>query len=283
MRKFIALLALAVTAAAPALAVRFAGLHANPLLALVLFGVAILAAGFMLSWGAETAEKYVAQGLIVAVLALVTVLPEYAVDIYYALQAGRDPQSKYVHYAAANMTGANRLLIGAAWPLMLLLVWLRARKQAIELPTKNSIEIGFLLLPTLYAFVMVAKDRIDLLDTAVLMAMFGAYMWRVSRLPREQQEDEDPGPAAAIAHLRPSSMDLHRRSHGGCGGDHSRIGGAVCGIVRRHRPALRFQRIPADPVARAACERSAGDHPCRTFRLGRQGLDRAGDDAERQD
>ncbi|VXD05950.1 hypothetical protein SPHINGOT1_620019 [Sphingomonas sp. T1] len=48
-----------------------------------LFGIAILAAGFMLSWGAEAAEKRVSQGLIVAAIALVTVLPEYAV-------AGRD-------------------------------------------------------------------------------------------------------------------------------------------------------------------------------------------------
>jgi hypothetical protein len=37
------------------------------------------------------------------------VLPEYAVDFYYAYAAGQDPSSNYVHYAAANMTGANRL------------------------------------------------------------------------------------------------------------------------------------------------------------------------------
>ena len=73
--------------------------------------------GFLLSWGAETAEQHIAQGLILAVVALVTVLPEYAVDLYYAYKAGLEgPQSQYVHYAAANMTGANRLLVGLAWP-----------------------------------------------------------------------------------------------------------------------------------------------------------------------
>lgn len=156
----------------------------------------------MLSWGAETAEKYVAQGLIVAVLALVTVLPEYAVDIYFALKAGHDPESKYVHYAAANMTGANRLLIGAAWPVMLLLLWLRSRKRSIDLPLRNSIEIGFLLLATLYSFIMLLKNRIDIVDSAVLLCIFGAYVWRVGRLPKESDEEsEDAGPAAALTHL----------------------------------------------------------------------------------
>lgn len=48
---------------------------------LVLLAIA-LAAGFMLSWGAEAAEKRISQGLILAGVALVTVLPEYAVDMY---------------------------------------------------------------------------------------------------------------------------------------------------------------------------------------------------------
>ena len=40
--------------------------------------------------------------------------PEHAVDIYYTLKAGAEPGSDYVKFAAANMTGANRLLIGTA-------------------------------------------------------------------------------------------------------------------------------------------------------------------------
>ncbi len=55
-----------------------------------------------------------------------TVLPEYAVDLYYAYQAGKvGPGSEYVHYAAANMTGANRLLVGLAWPLLVAIHWAR--------------------------------------------------------------------------------------------------------------------------------------------------------------
>lgn len=202
MPRFLFLVSMAIVATLPALVLRLAKLAVDPRMEVLLFGSAILAAGFMLSWGAETAEKYVAQGLIVAVLALVTVLPEYAVDIYFALKAGHDPESKYVHYAAANMTGANRLLIGAAWPVMLLLLWLRSRKRSIDLPLRNSIEIGFLLLATLYSFIMLLKNRIDIVDSAVLLCIFGAYVWRVGRLPKESDEEsEDAGPAAALTHL----------------------------------------------------------------------------------
>ncbi|MFC6738066.1 hypothetical protein [Methylobacterium tardum] len=91
------------------------GLAVEPFVDVAAFGIAILAAGFLLSWGAETAEQYVSQGLILAAVALVTVLPEYAVDIYYAYMAGASgPDSRYAQYAAANMTGANRLLVGLA-------------------------------------------------------------------------------------------------------------------------------------------------------------------------
>jgi cation:H+ antiporter len=123
LRQFAFGVTVAVVATLPALAVRLAGLHPPPLVTLAVFGLSILGAGFLLSWGAEAAEAHVAQGVALAGLALVTVLPEYAVDIYYTLRAGADPGSDYVQFAAANMTGANRLLIGVGWPLIALLYW----------------------------------------------------------------------------------------------------------------------------------------------------------------
>ena len=87
LKRFITFVLIAMVMAAPALVVRGAGWHLSPLLTAGLFGAAILAAGFMLNWGAETAERHVSQGLVIAVLALVTVLPEYVVDLYYAFQS----------------------------------------------------------------------------------------------------------------------------------------------------------------------------------------------------
>ena len=206
MRRLLILVAIALLATAPAILFRLWGLRPSPVLDAAIFGIAILAAGFLLSWGAEAAEQHISQGLILAVVALVTVLPEYAVDLYYAYQAGRaGPESQYVHYAAANMTGANRLLVGLAWPLIVLLHWVKDRHRYIELAPANAAESGFLLLASLYAFVILFKGRITLLDFLVLAAIFGAYVWRVRNLPKTDNPDEaeEPGPAAALNKLSP--------------------------------------------------------------------------------
>lgn len=204
MRRLWISIALAFIAMVPAIWFRAAGLAPSPLLGAAIFGTAILAAGFMLSWGAETAEGQISTGLILAVVAIITVLPEYAVDIYYAWRAGQDPGSEYVHYAAANMTGANRLLVGIAWPLLVLLHWWKSQDRAIVLAPVNSVEIVFLLLPSLYAFTILFRDRIGIIDALVLVSIFAAYLWRVSTLPKVHEENDpevEVGLAAEIERL----------------------------------------------------------------------------------
>lgn len=132
MKKFVLYVALAISATLPGLFVRFAGIHIVPLAATCIFFAALLGAGFLLSWCLEAAEGHVSQGLAIAVLALITVLPEYAVDIYLSYQAGKHPGSQYAGFAAANMTGANRLLIGLVWSLIVLLFWWRSRKTSVS-------------------------------------------------------------------------------------------------------------------------------------------------------
>ena len=191
MRRLWISIGIAIVVMLPAIYFRMAGLRPDPLLDVAIFGIAILSAGFMLSWGAETAEGQISAGLILAVVAIITVLPEYAVDIYYAWRAGQAPESNYVHYAAANMTGANRLLVGIAWPLLVLLYWWKTRNRSIPLAPVNSVEIVFLLLPSLYAFTILLKDSISWLDAVVLIAIFAAYLWRVASLPKVHEEDDD--------------------------------------------------------------------------------------------
>jgi cation:H+ antiporter len=109
---------------APAVVVRALGLHVDPVAALLIFGGAVVAASFVLAWAAEAAQIDVSGGLAIAGLALVAVLPEYAVDLYYAYVSGHN--AEYTQYAAANMTGSNRLLMGLGWPVVVLVgsvVW----------------------------------------------------------------------------------------------------------------------------------------------------------------
>ena len=79
-------------------------------------GLSILGAAFMLSWACELAEREIPQAMALLLLALMGVLPEYAVDLHFAWVAGKDPT--YAGYAVANMTGANRLLIGLGWAMV---------------------------------------------------------------------------------------------------------------------------------------------------------------------
>ena len=202
MKKLIVNIAVAVSVTLPAIYVRLAAVRLAPLTTTTIFFIALLSAGLLLSWGVEAAEKHVARGLAIAVLALITVLPEYAVDIYYSYQAGNNPGSDYVGFAAANMTGANRLLVGMAWPLIVLLYWWRSKKKGVDLHQENITEIGFLALSSLYAFVIVLKGRIDIFDTIVLVAIYLLYLWRVSKGAREEAvEEAEVGPSAAITKL----------------------------------------------------------------------------------
>jgi cation:H+ antiporter len=105
----------------PWLVVRFGGLALTPPFVAVLTGLAILGAAFLLSWAAELLQIEVSQALALVVLALIAVLPEYAVDAVFTYQAGRDPLVAQQGYAVANMTGGNRLLIGLGWSSVVLL------------------------------------------------------------------------------------------------------------------------------------------------------------------
>ena len=113
MRKLLPLI-LAALITLPGLWLRLSGLHLDPPTAALLSGLAILGASFLLLWACDVAQMDIPQTLALAVVALIAVLPEYAVDMYFTWQAGKHPESDYAHYAIANMTGANRLLIGVA-------------------------------------------------------------------------------------------------------------------------------------------------------------------------
>ena len=153
-------------------------------------GLAIFGAAFILSWAAELAQLDIPQTLALAVLALLAVLPEYAVDMYFAWMAGKNPQ--YTAYATANMTGANRLLIGVGWATVVFTYWLKTGKKAFDLEPSHKIEIFYLGLATLYSFVIPFKKQLDLLDAAILITIFVLYMRAASRAAHVEPELEGP-------------------------------------------------------------------------------------------
>jgi cation:H+ antiporter len=182
----------------PSLVFKLGGLHASPPVEAMVFGAAILGASFLLSWAAEVAQLEMSQALALAILALIAILPEYAVDLYFAWRAAEDPV--YGHYAAANMTGANRLLVGLGWPVIVWLFWARWGRKSIQLAEGDMVAVQFLAVATLYAFVIAAVGRFWWLDTVVLVGIFGWYLAKTGTMGME--EPELVGPALMISRLR---------------------------------------------------------------------------------
>jgi len=151
--------------ALPAVIMRLLGVRVGPEVEVVVFGAAVVATAFLLAWAAEAAQLDISGSLATAVLALIAVLPEYAVDLYFSYSAGSDPSR--AQFAAANMTGSNRLLIGIGWPLVAFVAFAayKRRRSKGEADTDESvsgdevrmapvrrIELGFLAVASAYAF-----------------------------------------------------------------------------------------------------------------------------------
>jgi len=183
----------------PAILLRVLGIELNTYVEVATFGVSILAAAFLLTWASEVAETEMSATLALAVLAIIAVLPEYAVDLYFSWTAHTNPDN--AHFAIANMTGANRLLVGFAWPMIFLIFWLQTRKRTLAIDgTQNGLSIIFLGVATVYSLSIPIRGHLSLVDTAVTFLIFGSYMYLMSRMPPREVE-EFVGPAAAIKSL----------------------------------------------------------------------------------
>ncbi len=200
----VAFMVVAIGVAVPWLALRFSGFHGDPATVATLAGLAIVGAAFVLSWAAEAFEKDVSQALALALLALIAVLPEYAVGMVFAWNAASDPSQ--ASYAVANMTGANRLLIGVGWSAVVLVTWLRFRATKVTLERGQAIELAILLAATLYAFMIPFKGGLSLIDTVVFVALFALYTWAAARAP--SREPELVGPARLVGGLPTISRRL---------------------------------------------------------------------------
>lgn len=170
--------------------IRFSGVSLPAPWNAILPGLAIFGAAFLLSWGAELAQFFIPQSLAIAFLALIAVLPEYAVDMYFAWQAGKDPQ--YIHYATANMTGSNRLLIGLGWATVVFAYFFRTKKKEIQLEPENRVELFALGLATLYSFVIPMFHNLSWVDSLFFLAIFCRYIYQTTRSHHEEPEIEGP-------------------------------------------------------------------------------------------
>jgi cation:H+ antiporter len=197
-------LASALLVTVPGLWLRFSDVaFAHPVEA-ALFGIAIVGSAFVLSWAAEVAQLDISAGLAIALLAFIAVLPEYAVDLVFAWKSGhavaafgpacRPPEQmseSSCSLALANMTGANRLLIGIGWSMVVFIGWWRSSRRGIRfdgvtLERPHSVELAYLTVATAWSLTLPLKSTVSMLDAAVLVGLFVAYTVRVSTAPAEE-------------------------------------------------------------------------------------------------
>ena len=150
----------------------------------------ILIASLLITWGAESAQFFVAQGFALAILAWLQVLPEFAVE---AVLAWHQSTSLLI----ANLTGALRLLTGLAWPMIYLTAAIVHRKNTgealrhIQLDPHHSVEVVNLVFPLLYALVIWWKATLHLYDAGILIAFYVGYLVLLTKLPPQEREAID--------------------------------------------------------------------------------------------
>ncbi len=153
----------------------------------------ILSSAFVVAWAAECAQFYISQGLALALLAWIQVLPEFAVEAAIAWHQD-------VPLMTANFTGALRLLTGLGWPLIWVVYALARRVRdeprffaPIQLDQEHAVEVVGLVPALLYFVWIIAKGSLTVVDSGVLLSMYAAYLWLLQRLPPREFGESGEG------------------------------------------------------------------------------------------
>ena len=191
---------------APGAVLRFSGLDVDPVVAAAIFGVGIVAGAFLLSWAAEVAEMDVSASLAIALLALIAVLPEYAIEAVLAWDAGSSFDTATGAFTdetarvAANVTGSNRLLIGLGWSAVILIYWVK-RRRVLDMRGEMGLEITMLAIATAATVLIFFVQQVHILLAVGLIVLYVAYLWVSSTREAEAEEPDLIGAAALIGSL----------------------------------------------------------------------------------
>jgi len=147
----------------------------------------ILLAAMLIAWAAEAAQFFIAQAFALAILAWLQTLPEFAVEFVLAWR-------QRVDLLLANLTGALRVLTGLGWPMIYCVAAFFHRRRygqpmrRIRLEDHHSVEVMGLLVPLVYMGFVWWKATLTLIDAAVLIAIYIAYLAVLRRMPAEGAE-----------------------------------------------------------------------------------------------
>src|SRR3954465_1471752 len=130
-------------------------------LATVGLGVGLVAASFLLAWAADAGEAVFSGGLVLAVIALLAVLPEFVIEARFAYV-------QETELVTANLTGATRLLLTGAVGLPLAVAVIARRRGPVaaplELAAPRRLELAMLLITAIFAIQIVVSGNLTLPD-----------------------------------------------------------------------------------------------------------------------
>jgi cation:H+ antiporter len=156
-------------------------------------GIGVIGAAFMLAWAADAGEVVYSAGLVLAVIALLAVLPEFIIEVRFAYIQQAD-------LVTANLTGATRLLLTGAVALPLVVAFLARRNgrgtPALRLDDSRRLELAILLVTSIFAVQIVARGDLTLFDGIILLALYVLYARRV-----QGTQDEEPAVVGVAAGL----------------------------------------------------------------------------------
>ncbi len=191
---------------APGVYFKLSETHIDPVMGMFAFGGAVVAGAFVLGWISEAAELDLRGGLSIALLAVIAILPEYVVDFFFAFSAGQQSAAglnppPMAAYASANLTGANRLLLGLGWPAMAFIGYLAMRKMrdaktglapkfGVNLESEARVDLAFLIVASAIALIVPLTHRFDIFTGITLVALFVFYLIRISSQDKEEPELE---------------------------------------------------------------------------------------------
>ena len=167
--------------------------HLPDLLLPIIYGFAIFGAAILISWGAEASEKDISGAFVIALIALIAVLPEYSIESILAYTAGKSYKNNNftytdrVGYVSANVTGANRLLAGLGWPLIMLINLYRNNKQ-INIIKNNKIELVIIFAGLASMTLTFILDMQPLIMSAILICIYLFYLYVSSKKESEEPE-----------------------------------------------------------------------------------------------
>jgi len=164
----------------------------DPSLAVIVFlsFSGVILAAILISWGAEAAQFVVSQGLAIAIIALLQVVPEFMVEATIAWRGETD-------LMLANVTGSNRLLLGVGWSMVFLVTDVSSRIRNgrgighIELRRETYIQVLMLMASSGYFAFVLLHGLLDIVDGILLVAFFAGYMVLLKRLPEEDAEKKE--------------------------------------------------------------------------------------------